>query len=317
MSNDKLFLQRAIKLASENISAGGGPFGAIIVKENEIISEAGNKVVLNNDPTAHAEILAIRQASSLLQSYDLSGCTLYSSCEPCPMCLGAIYWAGIKKVVYSCDRTDAEAAGFSDSAQSLSSDSVMTGEKKYSENGMNSKTKFLIETMTTGARLTRDFYTRDVLEVAPEILGKIMAVRLPDGSFSRHIITEVEAYRGTEDKACHASKGRTDRTEIMYHEGGRLYVYFIYGMYWMLNIVTEREGIPQAVLIRGVENYPGPGKLTRSLGINKSFYGEDLVSSERIWIEDTGLKLQVKSSERIGVDYAGGYWKSRPWRYYL
>jgi len=114
MPNDKLFLQRAIKLASENISEGGGPFGAVIVKDTEIISEAGNKVVLNNDPTAHAEILAIRQASSLLQSYDLSGCTLYSSCEPCPMCLGAIYWAGIKKVVYSCDRADAEAAGFSD-----------------------------------------------------------------------------------------------------------------------------------------------------------------------------------------------------------
>jgi len=190
-------------------------------------------------------------------------------------------------------------------------------EKRYSENGMNSITKFLTETMTTGARLTRDFYTRDVLDVAPEIPGKIMVVRLADRSFGRYIITEVEAYRGTEDKACHASKGRTVRTEIMYHEGGRLYIYFIYGIYWMLNIVTEHEGIPQAVLIRGVENYPGPGKLTRSLGIDKSFYGEDLVSSERIWIEDTGFKPPVKNSTRIGVDYAGEYWKSRPWRYFI
>jgi tRNA(Arg) A34 adenosine deaminase TadA len=114
MGNDKLFLSRAIELASESIREGGGPFGAIIVKEEKIISEAFNRVVLNNDPTAHAEILAIRQASSVLHSHNLDGCTLYSSCEPCPMCLGAIYWSGIKKVVYSCDRTDAEKAGFSD-----------------------------------------------------------------------------------------------------------------------------------------------------------------------------------------------------------
>lgn len=114
MSNDKLFLLRAIKLASENISEGGGPFGAVIVKDDKVISESGNRVVLNSDPTAHAEILAIRQASFLLQSHELSGCILYSSCEPCPMCLGAIYWAGIEKVVYSCDRSDAETAGFSD-----------------------------------------------------------------------------------------------------------------------------------------------------------------------------------------------------------
>jgi guanine deaminase len=114
MSNDNLFLQRAIKLASENISEGGGPFGAIVAMDDKIISQSGNRVVLNNDPTAHAEILAIREASSIIGSHDLSGCTLYSSCEPCPMCLGAIYWAGIKKVVYSCDRSDAEIAGFSD-----------------------------------------------------------------------------------------------------------------------------------------------------------------------------------------------------------
>jgi DNA-3-methyladenine glycosylase len=193
----------------------------------------------------------------------------------------------------------------------------MTAEKKYSENGMNSKTKFLTENMSKGIRLTRNFYTRDVLDVAPEIPGKTMVVRLPDGSFGRYIITEVEAYRGTDDKACHASKGRTGRTEIMYHEGGSLYIYFIYGMYWMLNIVTEHEGIPQAVLIRGLENIPGPGRLTRSLGIDKSFYGEDLVNSERIWIEDTGFNPPLKISARIGVDYAGEYWKSRPWRYYI
>ena len=114
MGNDKFYLIRAIEIASRGISDGGGPFGAVIVKDNKIIAEAYNRVVLSNDPTAHAEILAIRQAASVLKSHELNDCTLYTSCEPCPMCLGAIYWSGISKVVYSCDRTDAERAGFSD-----------------------------------------------------------------------------------------------------------------------------------------------------------------------------------------------------------
>ena len=102
-----------------------------------------------------------------------------------------------------------------------------------------------------------------------------------DGSVSRYMITEVEAYRGIEDLACHASKGRTLRTEIMFQEGGCLYMYFIYGMYWMLNIVTGGKDDPQAVLIRGVEGYSGPGRLTKSLGIDKSYYGEDITVSEQ------------------------------------
>jgi len=114
MEIDKSFLLRAVDIAGKGIKKGGGPFGAVVSKGDKIISEAYNRVVLTNDPTAHAEILAIRQAASALKSYDLSDCTLYSSCEPCPMCLGAIYWAGIRKVVYACDRTDAERAGFSD-----------------------------------------------------------------------------------------------------------------------------------------------------------------------------------------------------------
>jgi guanine deaminase len=114
MGNDKLFLLRAIQIASAGIENGGGPFGAVIVKDDKIIAEAYNRVVLNNDPTAHAEILAIRQSSEILKSHELNECTLYTSCEPCPMCLGAIYWSGISKVIYACDRTDAEKAGFSD-----------------------------------------------------------------------------------------------------------------------------------------------------------------------------------------------------------
>ena len=115
MDVDRKFLGRAVWLASESVQSGGGPFGAVIVSEGRMISESGNKVVLLKDPTAHAELLAIREAARILGNHDLSGCTLYSSCEPCPMCLGAIYWSGIERIVYASDRNDAAKAGFSDS----------------------------------------------------------------------------------------------------------------------------------------------------------------------------------------------------------
>jgi DNA-3-methyladenine glycosylase len=171
--------------------------------------------------------------------------------------------------------------------------------------------------MVPGKRLSKEFFIRDVLDVAPDMIGKNMVIGSGDGTFGRFKVTEVEAYRGTEDKACHACKGRTNRTEIMFHEGGRLYVYLVYGMYWMLNVVTGQENIPQAVLIRGVENYSGPGRITKVFGIDRTFYGEDLDISERIWFEDTGVIAVYKTGPRIGIDYAGEYWKTRPWRYYL
>lgn len=133
----------------------------------------------------------------------------------------------------------------------------------------------------------------------------------------RFMINETEAYRGAEDKACHASKGRTERTDVMFHTGGKIYVYLIYGIHWMLNFVTGPENEPQAVLIRGIEGYDGPGRVSKVLGINKSFYGEDLNVSERIWIEDNGDKVSVKTGKRIGIDYAGEKWVNKPWRFFL
>jgi DNA-3-methyladenine glycosylase len=166
-------------------------------------------------------------------------------------------------------------------------------------------------------KLSREFYTRDVLDVAPDLLGKCLVLNNGLNSISSFIITEVEAYRGQEDLACHASKGRTQRTEVMYHIGGKLYIYLIYGMYWMLNIVTGEENNPQAVLIRGVENCPGPGRVTKQLGIDKTFYGEDLLTSNRIWIADNKIKVNYFTSPRIGIDYAGSYWKNLHWRYFI
>ena len=114
MYDDKKFLRKAIEIANYGIKKGCGPFGAVISKDGRIIAESNNKVILNSDPTAHAEILAIREAAVFLRTHDLDGCILYTSCEPCPMCLGAIYWSGIKRVVYASDRRVAAIGGFDD-----------------------------------------------------------------------------------------------------------------------------------------------------------------------------------------------------------
>jgi len=108
-------MKQAIKRSIESVAKGGGPFGAIIAKDGEVIAEASNSVTLTNDPTAHAEINAIRQATQKLGTFDLSGCEIYSSCEPCPMCLGAIYWARLDKLYFAGTKTDAMEAGFDDS----------------------------------------------------------------------------------------------------------------------------------------------------------------------------------------------------------
>lgn len=171
--------------------------------------------------------------------------------------------------------------------------------------------------MSDCKRLSREFYTRDVLKVAPALLSKILVIAKPDGTFSRFLVTETEAYRGSEDLACHACRGRTPRTEVMFHNGGLIYVYLVYGIHWMLNVVTGTVNEPQAVLIRSIEGYTGPGRLTRILGIDGSFYGEDLISSKRIWFEDSTSVPVIKAGERIGIDYAGDYWRRKPWRFYF
>jgi tRNA(Arg) A34 adenosine deaminase TadA len=109
------FMLKAIALSKKNIDNGGGPFGAVIVKDGKIISTGVNRVTAHNDPTAHAEVNAIRKAARKLGTFNLSGCEIYTSCEPCPMCLGAIYWAHIDKIYYGNTKTDAAAIGFDDS----------------------------------------------------------------------------------------------------------------------------------------------------------------------------------------------------------
>lgn len=165
-------------------------------------------------------------------------------------------------------------------------------------------------------RLDRSFFYRDALLVAPDLVGKVL-IRKDKENISSHTITEVEAYMGIEDQASHARFGKTARNAIMFDQGGLVYVYLIYGMYWMLNFVTGEQDQPQAILIRGINGYDGPGKITRALAIDQTFYGENLATSERIWIEDRNLKPAMTQVPRFGINYAQEPWKSMPWRYIM
>lgn len=168
-----------------------------------------------------------------------------------------------------------------------------------------------------GTPLPKDFYTQDALEVAPQMLGKILVRTFSDGTQIRLPISEVEIYRGGEDLACHASRGITERNRIMFGEGGYIYMYLVYGMHWMFNIVTGLAGHPEALLVRGIGEIFGPGKVTKHLGMDRSFYGEPIFYSTRIYIENAPTVAQYQTGPRIGINYAGEPWLSIPWRLYL
>ena len=164
-------------------------------------------------------------------------------------------------------------------------------------------------------KLTADFFRRDVLEVAPDLVGKLIVRRLPDGSLLTERIAETEAYRAPEDLACHAAKGRTPRTELLFGESGRLYVYLCYGLHWLLNVVTGQEGQPQGVLIRAGEVHDGPAKLTKYLRITGELNGQPVCGNDQIWLEDDGCRPVIRTAPRVGIDYAGDFWKAVEWRF--
>ncbi len=190
------------------------------------------------------------------------------------------------------------------------------------------------------ARLPREFYTRrDVLLVARQLLGCKLVVPFADGARVSGLIVETEAYVGPEDKASHAyGNRRTARTETMFAAGGAAYVYFIYGMYYQFNVVTNKEDVPHAVLLRALEPLEGiermrerrvvkrdrdltsgPGKLCQALGLDRSYNGEDLAQGERVWIEAAERPIaprSIASGPRIGIDYAQEY-REKPWRFWI
>ena len=170
--------------------------------------------------------------------------------------------------------------------------------------------------------LLREFFNHPTLRVARSLVGKYLVRDQGTGIIAGRII-EVEAYVGPKDKACHASKGRTARTDVMFGPPGISYVYLIYGMYHCLNVVTEAADFPAAVLIRAVEVdgtlIDGPGRLCRALGIDRSLNRLDMTSGTHLWFEDrdgSALRGKIRRYPRIGVDYAGA-WAKKLWRFRL
>ena len=163
-------------------------------------------------------------------------------------------------------------------------------------------------------RLSREYLSKKATELAPLLIGKLLCRRI-GGEVLKYRITETECYFGEEDTACHACHGKTERTRVLYEKGGTAYVYLCYGIHNLFNVVSGDEGHPEAVLIRGVKGYNGPGKLTKAMKIDRSLNGIDLVISDELWLEDDGTLLEYKSGKRIGIDYATEEYRNILWRF--
>ena len=165
-------------------------------------------------------------------------------------------------------------------------------------------------------KLPYSFFNRPCLEVSKDLVGKILVRKTENGEI-RLRITETESYIGVSDTACHAHKGRTNRTEVMYQKAGTIYVYLCYGIHWLLNIVTGDKEDPQAVLIRACEDYAGPAKLTKKLMITGDFNRKDITGCEDFYIEDDGFECEVITDKRVGIAYASVEDQEKPWRFIM
>lgn len=164
-------------------------------------------------------------------------------------------------------------------------------------------------------RLGYKFFHRPCLEVARELVGKVLVHETEKGILTMRI-SETEAYCGEGDTACHAHKGRTARTEVLYAQAGTVYVYLCYGIHWLLNIVTGEKEQPEAVLIRACVDAPGPGRLTKAMGITGAFNREN-VCDGKLWIADDGYACNVRTDKRVGIAYASEEDRARLWRFIL
>jgi len=167
--------------------------------------------------------------------------------------------------------------------------------------------------------LGKDFFKEKTLDIAQSLLGKYLVSSI-GGKVIAEKITEVEAYVGEHDLASHSSKGKTRRTEVMFGEAGILYIYLVYGMYWMLNVVTEKKGSATAVLIRSTEHFKGPGVLTRELKITGKLNNKTASRKNGLWFEDREEKIllkDIKRTPRIGVSYAGPIWSKKKYRFLI
>ncbi len=166
----------------------------------------------------------------------------------------------------------------------------------------------------------KEIRLKKTVDLARWLIGKHLVRRSGDSIEARVRITETEAYDGERDLACHAARGRTGRTEVLYGQAGVWYVYLCYGIHEMLNLVAGPEEWPAAVLIRGVEGISGPGRVTRALSIDRSLNRTTAAPAGGLWLEDDGyspLPSEIKRTPRIGIDYAGPVWAAKPWRFVL
>ena len=167
--------------------------------------------------------------------------------------------------------------------------------------------------------LSPKFFQDNILKICPNLLGKYL-VRKIEKQKTKYLITEIEAYDGQNDLASHGRFGKTKRNKAMFLQGGHFYVYLIYGMYWMLNIVTGEKDYPAAILIRGTKEINGPGRLTKNLKINKIFDKQIIHPDTNLWIEENNIKnfsKEIIKTPRIGVDYAGPIWSKKLYRFLL
>ena len=161
-------------------------------------------------------------------------------------------------------------------------------------------------------RLPYEFYHRPCDIVARELVGKVIVHK-----GHRLRISETEVYWGEADTACHAHKGKTKRTEVLWADAGTIYVYLCYGMHWLLNIVTGDEEDPQAVLIRACAEAPGPGKLTKALGITGEYNRKSILETPDLWIGDDGFRCEIQTAPRVGIGYASLEDQARLWRFVM
>jgi len=167
--------------------------------------------------------------------------------------------------------------------------------------------------------LNKNFFQRDTFIVAEELLGKFLVKKIGNKE-TEAMITEVEAYDGPLDRASHASRGISARNKPMFGSAGVWYVYLVYGMHNMLNVVTGPKEYPAAVLIRGVENCKGPGRVTKTFAVDRNFNNKKADKKTKLWIEDMGVKLNkkdIQKTPRIGVEYAGEKWANKKYRFVL
>lgn len=168
--------------------------------------------------------------------------------------------------------------------------------------------------MEENRKIEHTFYQMHADALAPALLGKILCRKIGD-AIMRVRITETECYMGETDTACHAARGKTKRTQILYEPGGTVYVYLCYGLHEMLNIVAGNAGYPEAVLIRGIDTIFGPGRVTKALGITRELNGKDLCSSQELWIEEDGYMPTYHTAPRVGIGYAAKEDQDRQWRF--